>query len=55
MTLPKPIRDHLGVKPGDKVKLFVNPDGTMVLLPARPITDLRGMLAYAGPATVVMA
>ncbi len=55
MTLPKPIRDHLGVKPGDKVKLFVNPDGTVVLLPARPITDLRGMLAYAGPATVVMA
>jgi antitoxin PrlF len=44
MTIPKPIRDHLGVKPGDRVKFFVHPDGTVVLLPTRSITDLRGML-----------
>jgi AbrB family looped-hinge helix DNA binding protein len=43
-TIPKPIRDHLGLKPGDKVKFFIHPDGSVVLLPMRPISDLRGIL-----------
>ena len=43
-TIPKPIRDHLGLKPGDKVKFFIHPDGSVVLLPARPISTLRGIL-----------
>jgi len=41
-TIPKPIREHLGLKPGDRVKFFVHPDGSVVLLPKRPASDLRG-------------
>ena len=44
MTIPKAIRDHLGLKPGDRVKFFVHPDGSVVLLPKVPVTALRGML-----------
>jgi antitoxin PrlF len=43
-TIPKAIRDHLRLKPGDRVKFFVHPDGTVVLLPKRPVSDLRGMV-----------
>ena len=43
-TIPKAIREHLKLKPGDKVKFFVHPDGTVVLLPKLPPTALRGML-----------
>jgi antitoxin PrlF len=43
-TIPKIIREHLGLKPGDRVKFFVHPDGTVVLLPKLPAAALRGML-----------
>lgn len=43
-TIPKPIREHLHLKPGDRVKFFVHPDGTVVLLPKLPASALRGML-----------
>jgi AbrB family looped-hinge helix DNA binding protein len=43
-TIPKPIRDHLGLKAGDSVKFFIHPDGSVVLLPMRPISSLRGIL-----------
>jgi antitoxin PrlF len=43
-TIPKPIRDHLGLKPGDRVKFFIQPDGHVVILPTLPVTALRGML-----------
>jgi AbrB family looped-hinge helix DNA binding protein len=53
MTLPKPIRDHLGVKPGDRIKFFVHPDGTVVMLPKRPASELRGIVkSAAGPLTL---
>ena len=43
-TIPKAVREHLHLKPGDRVKFFVHPDGTVVLLPKLPVTTLRGML-----------
>lgn len=43
-TIPKTIREHLGLKPGDGVKFFVHPDGSVVLLPKVPVSALRGLL-----------
>lgn len=43
-TIPKTVREHLGLKPGDRVKFFVHPDGSVVLLPKLPAAALRGML-----------
>ena len=44
-TIPKAIREHLRLKPGDRVKFFVHPDGTVVLLPKLPVSALKGILA----------
>ena len=44
VTIPKSIRDHLRLKPGDRVKFFIHPDGTVVMLPKIPVSALRGML-----------
>ena len=43
-TIPKAIREHLGLKPGDRVKFFMHPDGSVVLLPKLPASALRGMV-----------
>jgi antitoxin PrlF len=52
MTVPKAIREHLHLKPGDKVKFFVHPDGTVVLLPKLPASALRGILKTTKRATL---
>jgi AbrB family looped-hinge helix DNA binding protein len=43
-TIPKTVREHLGLKPGDRVKFFMHPDGSVVLLPKLPAMALRGMV-----------
>src|SRR5438445_5329695 len=43
-TIPKAIREHLGLKPGDRVKFFVHPDGSVVLLPKLSASSLRGII-----------
>jgi antitoxin PrlF len=43
-TIPKSIRDHLGLKPGDRVKFFLHPDGSVALLPKLPASTLRGIV-----------
>src|SRR5271157_1590432 len=52
-TIPKAVRDHLRLKPGDRVKFFVHPDGSVVLLPKLPASALRGFAKGAGrPVTI---
>jgi len=52
-TIPKPIRDYLGLKPGDRVKFFMHPNGSVVLLPKLPATALRGFLKSRKPAVTI--
>ncbi len=44
VTIPSAVREHLGLKPGDRVKFFLHPGGSVVLLPVLPVTALRGIL-----------
>ena len=32
------------MKPGDRVKFFVHPDGSVVILPILPVSALRGIV-----------
>ena len=48
-TLPKPIRQMLGIKAGDKVNYLVF-DGEVRIVPVRPIGRLFGVLKCEGPA-----
>ena len=45
ITLPKKIRDHLHVAPGDRIDFVVEDNGLVVVRPARSrLRRLRGML-----------
>jgi antitoxin PrlF len=41
VTIPKAIRKHLGIKPGDRIKFFIQPDGAVVILPKIGISALE--------------
>ena len=44
-TIPKAIREHLALRPGDKLRFLVEADGRVVILPATlSIKDLKGSL-----------
>ena len=44
-TIPKAVRRHLGLKPGDKIRFLVEDDGRVVVIPATlHLRDLRGSL-----------
>jgi AbrB family looped-hinge helix DNA binding protein len=44
VTIPKEAREHLHLRPGDRVKFFIQPDGHVVILPRLPASALRGMV-----------
>jgi AbrB family looped-hinge helix DNA binding protein len=44
VTIPEAVLERLGLKPGDRVKFFMHPDGTVVLLPKLPASALRGIV-----------
>ncbi len=43
-TIPKAIRDHLHLEPGGRIKFFVHPDGSVVILPKIPTSSLKGII-----------
>jgi AbrB family looped-hinge helix DNA binding protein len=43
VVVPKEIREQMDIKPGQKVDMMIY-DGTIVLVPLRPIEELRGVL-----------
>ena len=54
LTLPKPIRDRLGVHAGDRVEFRVNESGDVLVEAATvDLRDLRGILKREGPAATV--
>ncbi len=47
-TLPKPVREALGVRPGDHVRYIILGDEVRII-PMRPLARLFGALKYEGP------
>lgn len=48
-TIPKEIRDHLGMKTGDRISFTLMPDGTVSMrVKNKSILDLAGSLHEAG-------
>ena len=49
VTVPREIRDRLGLKPGDKMAFTLLSDGTVVMRPkTRHLADLAGFLTRPG-------
>lgn len=45
VTFPKPIRDELHLRPGDKIEFMLVEDGSLLVTPvATPVTRLKGMV-----------
>ena len=41
-TIPKLVREYLNLKPGDRFKFFLQPDGAVVILPKIRTSKLKG-------------
>ncbi|MFC5864226.1 AbrB/MazE/SpoVT family DNA-binding domain-containing protein [Acidicapsa dinghuensis] len=44
-TIPKSVRQYLNLKPGDRFKFFLQPDGAVVILPKIRTSKLKGSLS----------
>jgi len=47
-TLPKSVREFLGLRAGDKIRYFIT-DGGVRIMPVRSVKRLCGALKYDGP------
>jgi antitoxin PrlF len=45
ISIPRMAREHLNVRPGDRVRIFLHPNGTVVLLPRLPASAIKGIFA----------
>jgi AbrB family looped-hinge helix DNA binding protein len=54
VTIPKAVREHLGIKAGQQVKFFPQPGGGVLLLPVIPASRLRGIAHRPGQPTVTL-
>jgi AbrB family looped-hinge helix DNA binding protein len=52
-TIPKAIREYLGLKPGNRIKFFLHPNGSVVLLPKLPASALRGIVKPRKPPVTI--
>ena len=53
VTVPRAIREQMGLKPGDKISFALLSDGTLIVRPkSRRIADLVGLLQQPGRAPV---
>lgn len=43
-TIPRAVRDHLGLAPGDRIRFFIHPDGSVAILPKIPTAALKGIV-----------
>jgi antitoxin PrlF len=49
ITIPKEVRDHLGVETGDRLSFVVQEDGTVIVKPiTRHVRELGGLLRRPG-------
>jgi antitoxin PrlF len=51
-TIPKEVREYLGIKPGDTVKFFFGAKGQVYMLPTIPISAVSGILYRPGQRTI---
>jgi AbrB family looped-hinge helix DNA binding protein len=51
-TIPKAAREHLGLKPGGRVRFFLHPNGSVVILPVRSVLDLKPIPWDGAPVSV---
>lgn len=47
-TIPKPVREFLGLRAGDKVR-YVITDGGVRIMPVRSVSRLCGVFQHDGP------
>ena len=47
-TIPKAVRERLHLGPGDRVKFFFHPDGSVVILPKVRTSALKGLVPSRG-------
>ncbi len=52
-TLPKPVREALGVVPGDRVRYVILDNNEVRIVPIRPLSRLFGALKHDGPAATL--
>ena len=48
-TLPKSIREALGVVPGDRVRYIILDNNDVRMIPIRPLSRLFGAFKHEGP------